>query len=97
MEVNRMPDTVTRSIHDYWTLFLFEGSCLNFVGTISNHNSINRQYGRDPVHRLAIYRKWSYRPRNDFLGATHTWILVVSRVRFARGHCWCRLNRAQVQ
>jgi len=25
MEVNRMPDTVTRSIHDYWTLFLFEG------------------------------------------------------------------------
>jgi uncharacterized membrane protein HdeD (DUF308 family) len=35
MEVNRMPDTVTRSIHDYWTLFLFEGVALVSLGLLA--------------------------------------------------------------
>jgi len=35
MEVNRMPDTVTRSIHDYWTLFLFEGVVLVALGLLA--------------------------------------------------------------
>jgi len=35
MEVNRMQDTVTRSIHDYWTLFLFEGVVLVALGLLA--------------------------------------------------------------
>jgi uncharacterized membrane protein HdeD (DUF308 family) len=35
MEVNRMPDTVTRSIHDYWALFLFEGVALVALGLLA--------------------------------------------------------------
>ena len=35
MEVNRMPDTVTRSIHDYWALFLFEGVALVSLGLLA--------------------------------------------------------------
>src|ERR1039457_1391260 len=35
MEVNRMPDTVTRSIHDYWLLFLFEGIALIALGLLA--------------------------------------------------------------
>ena len=99
MDVNRLPDTVTRSMHDYWMLFLFEGVAfvvLGCVGTIGNRNSVNCQFGRDPISGLAFYRKWGYRPRDNFLGATPTWILVVSRVCLARDSCRCRLNRAQI-
>jgi uncharacterized membrane protein HdeD (DUF308 family) len=35
MEVNRLSDTVTRSIHDYWTLFLFEGVALISLGLLA--------------------------------------------------------------
>jgi uncharacterized membrane protein HdeD (DUF308 family) len=35
MEVNRMPDTVTRSIHDYWMVFLFEGVVLIALGLLA--------------------------------------------------------------
>src|SRR5450759_2695647 len=90
MDVNRLPDTVTRSMHDYWMLFLFEGVAfvvLGCVGTIGNRNSVNCQFGRDLIPGLAFSRKWSHRPCDNFLGATHTWILVVSRVCLARDSC----------
>ena len=35
MDVNRSPDTVTRSIHDYWMLFLFEGVALVALGLLA--------------------------------------------------------------
>jgi uncharacterized membrane protein HdeD (DUF308 family) len=35
MEINRMSDKVTRSIHDYWTLFLFEGVALVSLGLLA--------------------------------------------------------------
>jgi len=35
MEVNRLSDTVTRSMHDYWTLFLFEGVALISLGLLA--------------------------------------------------------------
>jgi uncharacterized membrane protein HdeD (DUF308 family) len=35
MEVNRLPDKVTRSIRDYWTLFLFEGAALVSLGLLA--------------------------------------------------------------
>ena len=30
-----MPDTVTRSMHNYWTLFLFEGASLVLLGQLA--------------------------------------------------------------
>ena len=35
MDVNRLPDTVTRSVHDYWMLFLFEGVALVALGLLA--------------------------------------------------------------
>jgi uncharacterized membrane protein HdeD (DUF308 family) len=35
MEVNRLPTAVTRSIHDYWMLFLFEGVALVALGLLA--------------------------------------------------------------
>jgi uncharacterized membrane protein HdeD (DUF308 family) len=35
MDVNRSPDTVTRSVHDYWMLFLFEGVALVALGLLA--------------------------------------------------------------
>ena len=35
MDVNRSPDTVTRSIHNYWMLFLFEGGALVALGLLA--------------------------------------------------------------
>lgn len=35
MDVNRSPDTVTRSKHDYWMLFLFEGVALVALGLLA--------------------------------------------------------------
>jgi uncharacterized membrane protein HdeD (DUF308 family) len=35
MEVNRLSNTVTRSLHDYWTLFLFEGVALILLGLLA--------------------------------------------------------------
>ena len=35
MDLNRSPDTVTRSMHDYWTLFLFEGVALVALGLLA--------------------------------------------------------------
>ena len=35
MDVNRLPDTVTRSVHDYWMVFLFEGVVLVALGLLA--------------------------------------------------------------
>jgi uncharacterized membrane protein HdeD (DUF308 family) len=35
MEVDRTSDKVVRSIHDYWTLFLFEGAALLLLGLLA--------------------------------------------------------------
>lgn len=35
MDVNRLPDTVTRPMHDYWMLFLFEGVALVALGLLA--------------------------------------------------------------
>ena len=35
MDLNRSPDTVTRSMHDYWTLFLTEGVALVALGLLA--------------------------------------------------------------
>ena len=35
MELDRTSDTVTRSMHDYWTLFLFEGVSLVSLGLLA--------------------------------------------------------------
>jgi uncharacterized membrane protein HdeD (DUF308 family) len=35
MDVNRSPETVTRSMHDYWTLFLIEGVALIALGLLA--------------------------------------------------------------
>jgi uncharacterized membrane protein HdeD (DUF308 family) len=35
MEVKRTSDTVTRSIHDFWALFLFEGGTLVLLGLLA--------------------------------------------------------------
>jgi len=35
MEFNRMPNKVTPSIHNYWTLFLFEGVALVLLGLLA--------------------------------------------------------------
>jgi uncharacterized membrane protein HdeD (DUF308 family) len=35
MDVNRLPDTITRSVHDYWMVFLFEGVVLVALGLLA--------------------------------------------------------------
>jgi uncharacterized membrane protein HdeD (DUF308 family) len=35
MDVNRLPDTITRSVHDYWMVFLFEGAVLVALGLLA--------------------------------------------------------------
>ena len=35
MDVNRLPDTVTRAVHDYWMAFLFEGVVLVALGLLA--------------------------------------------------------------
>jgi len=96
MDVNRSPDTVTRSIHNYWMLFLFEGVALVALGLLAIVIPSIASLAATLFLGLAFSRKWRHRSSDNFLGATPTWILVVSRVRFARDSCRCRLNRAQI-
>jgi uncharacterized membrane protein HdeD (DUF308 family) len=35
MDTNLLPDTLSRSIHDYWMLFLFEGVALVGLGLLA--------------------------------------------------------------
>ncbi len=35
MDTNPLPDSVLRSIHDYWTLFVFEGVALVALGLLA--------------------------------------------------------------
>jgi hypothetical protein len=92
MNANRLPDT--RSIHDYWEVFVGEGGALVALGLLAIViPSIARV--RHFVLELAFSHKWSHRSPDHFLGAASTGILVVSRVCVACDYYRCRSNRSQ--
>ena len=96
MEVDQTPNKVARSMHDYWTLFLFEGAALVLLGLLAV------VIPSIASSAATLFIGWLFIVSGviglvtTFLGATHTWILVVSRIRLARGSCRRRLSRAQI-